>query len=68
MSRAKATFKTVDLTRAINAARSAGLTITMTRIEPDGSIVLSHSDPNVTDRASDPDDALAQWQSKRRTS
>jgi hypothetical protein len=65
VARSKATFKTVDLSRAINAARAAGLTISMTRIEPDGSIILNHGMLDSESRGTDADDALAQWRAKR---
>jgi hypothetical protein len=66
MPRAKASFTSVELTRAIKAARSAGLAITMTRIDPDGSIILSHGDLGIVPREATPDDALSKWQAKRK--
>ena len=40
MARTKATFSSVDLARAMKAAKAAGLTITYRQIDPDGKIAL----------------------------
>lgn len=64
MPRAKATLNTVDLTRALKAAQAAGLSITYTKVGPDGSITIGH---NIEQKLSDltPDEALLRWQEKR---
>ena len=67
MPRAKATLNTVDLTRAWKAAQAAGLSITYTKIGPDGSITLGHSfEQKLSDITAD--DALHGWQEKRQAS
>ena len=43
MARGPATFKQADLTRAVKAARAAGLDVARTEIMPDGMIRLIHS-------------------------
>lgn len=43
MSRTPARFKQADLTRAVKAARAAGLEVTRTEITKDGRIVLVHT-------------------------
>lgn len=44
MPKGKSTFKQGDLTRAMKAARTAGLTIVRTEIQTDGKLILVHSD------------------------
>jgi hypothetical protein len=64
MPRAKATLNTVDLTRALKTAQAAGLSITYTKIGPDGSITIGHSfEQKLSDMT--PDEALLRWQEKR---
>jgi hypothetical protein len=48
MSRTPATFKAADLTRAVKAARAAGLDVNRVEITKDGRIVLVHA-PAVDD-------------------
>lgn len=54
------TFTQAEITRAIKAAKAAGMTVTRCEIGADGSIVL-------TDAPAAPpqDDALAIWKAKR---
>ncbi len=67
MARAKQSISTVDLTRTIKASQAAGLTITSAHVEPDGTFTLGYgAAPAETDPT--PDDALAQWQERRRAS
>lgn len=66
MPRAKATLNTVDLTRALKAAQAAGLSITYTKIGPDGSITIGHSFEQKESEMT-PDEALLRWQEKRQT-
>ena len=64
MPRAKATLNTVDLTRALKAAKAAGLSITYTKVEPDGSITIGHSlEQKESDMSAD--EILLNWQKKR---
>ena len=64
MPRARATLNTVDLTRALKAAQTASLSITYTKVGPDGSITIGHS---FEQKQSDitADDALLRWQEQR---
>ena len=68
MPRAKTTYKSVDLTNAIKAARAAGLTISQTQIAPDGTITLVHTGPGNALPELSPDDQLAEWQASRKRS
>ena len=67
MARPKATINSVDLTRAVKAMKAAGLTISFTRIGPDGTVTFIHGSeaPDVT--AISADDVLSQWEASRRT-
>ena len=65
MSRAKASFRSVDLANAMKAAKSAGLTIYHTQIEPGGKITLVHSMTNLPQGSDSPDELLDAWNSKR---
>lgn len=65
MARARGTFNSVDLTRALKAAKASGLTITYTQIGPDGKITIGHSLQDVGSDATSPDDLLENWKSKR---
>jgi hypothetical protein len=53
--RRPARFTTADLTRAIKAAVRAGLSIGYVRIEPNGSILIVPSKPDVVATCSRPD-------------
>jgi hypothetical protein len=68
MSRAKTTYRLVDLTNAMKAMRAAGLTISQTRIAPDGTITLVHSGSMIDQQDVSPDDHLAIWQASRERS
>lgn len=63
MARGPATFKQADLTRAVKAARAAGLDVARTEIMPDGTIRLIHS-AEVTSTPATPFD---EWKAKRDT-
>ena len=67
MARTKATFSTVDLSRAMKAAKSVGLVITYTKIDPDGSITLGHG-PEVKGTEITADSTLTVWQENRQLS
>ena len=54
----RATFTQAEVTRAIKAAKAAGLQVTRCEIGPDGSIVL-------TEAPAPSDDAFTQWKAKR---
>lgn len=54
------TFTQAEVTRAIKAAKAAGMTVTRCEIGADGSIVLTEAPA-----APSPDDALAIWKAKR---
>ena len=47
VARTPATFKQVDVVRAIKAARAAGLRVTATQITPDGTIRLIHTEDTI---------------------
>lgn len=66
MPRRKSLFSAVDLTRALDVAKKAGLTISQTEIGPDGRIVLVHASANPDQTLAAPDDALAEWEASRR--
>jgi len=61
MSRGPAKFKQADLTRAVKAARAAGLDVARTEIMPDGTIRLIHQ-AEVTSVVESPFD---EWKAKR---
>lgn len=56
----RATFTQAEVTRAIRAAKAAGMTVTRCEIGADGSIVLSDAPV-----APSPEDAFATWKAKR---
>lgn len=66
MARTRGTFNSVDLTRALKAAKASGLMITFTQTEPDGKITIGHSVQEVGSVATTPDVLLENWKSKRR--
>ncbi|NGQ89281.1 hypothetical protein G5V65_00110 [Rhodobacter sp. HX-7-19] len=53
-------FRQADVTRAIKAAKAAGMTVTRCEISADGSIVLTDAPA-----APSPEDAFATWKAKR---
>jgi len=55
----KAAFRQSDLTRAIRAAKAAGMDVTRCEILPDGRIVLSEAEE------SPQEDAYGAWKAKR---
>jgi hypothetical protein len=59
MSKARQTFRRTDLTRAIEAIRRAGLSISAVRISPQGQIVVETGNASAQDSASDLDRWLA---------
>ncbi|MBI1265421.1 MAG: hypothetical protein GC187_11885 [Alphaproteobacteria bacterium] len=61
MSRGACTFRQTDLTRAVKAARAAGLQVTATVIAPDGSIRLEH----VADPRDNGESPFDKWKAKR---
>jgi len=63
--RAKASFRSVDLANAIKIAKSAGLTISHTHIEPGGKITLVHTTDGLPDGAASPDELLGAWKATR---
>ena len=67
MPRIKARSTSVDLTGTMKAAKTVGLVITYTRIDPDGSITLGHGakEHGAQENA---DDVLLAWQENRRRS
>lgn len=66
MARRKTTVNSVDLTRAIKAAKAGGLTICFTKIGTDGTITLVHV-PDVAGSSSLPaDNQLSDWIENRR--
>lgn len=56
----RAAFTQAEITRAIKAAKAAGMTVTRCEIGADGSIVLTDAPP-----APAAEDAFATWKSKR---
>ena len=61
MSRAPSTFRQGDVTRAVKAARAAGLDVVRTEIDRDGRIVLVHK----ADAAPAPVDEFSEWKARR---
>lgn len=55
----RATFTQAELTRAIKAAKSAGMTVTRCEISPDGRIVLSEV------AEAPEEDVFGAWKAKR---
>jgi len=67
MPRSPSTFRQTDLTRAIKAARNAGVGVTRAEIAKDGKIVIiiskaggANADVELT-----PDDELERWRKKK---
>lgn len=56
---ARATFRQSDISRAIKAAKSAGMTVARCEISPDGRIVLSEA---ITESQ---EDVFGAWKAKR---
>lgn len=61
MTAKRATFRQADLTRAVKAARAAGLDVARIEINPDGKIVLEQSRETI----SGPSNAFDEWKAKR---
>lgn len=61
MAGTRATFKQADLTRAVKAARAAGLDVARTEIGPDGKIVLVHHAETISGALS----PLDEWKAKK---
>lgn len=59
MMASKSSFRQVDLSRAIRAAKSAGMQVSSCEIMPDGRIVLHETAPAPTE------DAYGAWKTKR---
>lgn len=59
MARGPATFKQVDITRALRAVKAAGLDVVRTEIGADGKIVLHHSEVS-----SEPATPFDEWKAK----
>jgi hypothetical protein len=55
----KAAFRQSDITRAIKAAKAAGMAVARCEISSDGSIILSDA------AAPEPQSPLAAWKAKR---
>lgn len=67
MPRPKATINSVDLTRAIKAIRAGGLTISYTKLAPDGTVTIVTVPELPAAGPTSPEDALANWQEQRKT-
>ena len=65
MARQKSIINSVDLTRALKAARAVGLTITSTKVGPDGTITLGHVLEGEVSEVDSADHELARWEAKR---
>lgn len=65
MARPKTIVNSVDLTRAIKAAKASGLTIYLTKIGPDGTITLVHIPDSAGSTSLPADDQLSDWVEKR---
>lgn len=59
MSKARATFRQSDATRAAKAAMAAGLDVTRFEIEPSGKIVIVTTKPGTANMA--PAEAPLEW-------
>ncbi len=67
MSRSPSTFRQTDLTRAIKAARNAGVEVARAEIAKDGKIIIiiGETAGSSTDIESTPDDELERWRKKK---
>lgn len=67
MARPKSTINSVDLTRAMKAMKSTGLTISFKKIAPDGTITFWHTPEALGKTSISADDALSQWEASHRS-
>jgi hypothetical protein len=67
MPRSPSTFRQTDLTRAIKAARNAGVGVTRAEIAKDGKITITigRTSGENADVELTPDDELERWRKKR---
>jgi hypothetical protein len=67
MSRSPSAFRQTDLTRALRAARNAGVEVTRAEIEKDGRIIIVIGEPagSSTDVELTPDRELERWRKKK---
>jgi hypothetical protein len=67
MSRSPSTFRQTDLTRAIRAARNAGVEVARAEIAKDGKIIIIIGEPagSSADIELTPDDELERWRRKK---
>ncbi len=67
MSRSPSTFRQADLTRAIKAARNAGVEVARAEIAKDGKIiiVIGETGGASADIELTPDDELERWRKKK---
>jgi hypothetical protein len=65
MTRRKPTINTVDLTRALKAMQTAGITIISTTVRPDGEFTIQHILRPEDNSAVSPEGALFKWESNR---
>jgi hypothetical protein len=67
MSRSPSTFRQADLTRAIKAARNAGVEVARAEIAADGKIiiVIGETGASSADIELTPDDELERWRKKK---
>ena len=67
MSRSPSTFRQTDLTRAIKAARNAGVEVARAKIAKDGKIIIiiGETTGSSADIELTPDDELERWRKKK---
>ena len=67
MSRSPSTFRQTDLTRAIKAARNAGVKVARAEITKDGKIIIiiGETTGSSADIELTPDDELERWRKKK---
>jgi hypothetical protein len=67
MSRSPSTFRQTDLTRAIKAARNAGVEVARAEIAKDGKIIIiiGETTGSSADIELTPDDELERWRKKK---
>ena len=67
MSRSPSTFRQTDLTRAIKAARNAGVEVARAAIAKDGKIIIiiGETTGSSADIELTPDDELERWRKKK---